>query len=361
MRIFFPNGSLEWPPTNGPSIHRYQVVKNMLALGHEVVTLQPDQNPLPNVQRRNLRTVIQELRRADVIYARTSEKLNAACRLSASPWRHLIRRSTAVVWEVNLAPSLHVAAASSSGAPEVEANIRGYAQAARRVDGAVAVTEQCAQECRERFGVERVVVEQNGSDPDLFDPATPWPEDLRVTKNLRVIWIGSHANKIHHATLIQDLGRLIDERCLPIEVHIIGDTRSMFKAAPPRCFSFHGPVSYLQLPSYLAAMDVGLALYNIAYDQGSPLKLFDYLASETVPLCTESQPMKDVLDGHDAGFVEDWTAERLAEALLSLHGHPNRRRIMAQNGRGLIRSTYNWRSITERVLALLEDCRRARA
>lgn len=361
MRIFFPNGSIEWPPTSGPSIHRYQLVKNMVELGHKVVTLQPDQNPLADVKARGLKQVIQEVRGADVIYARTSEKMNAACALTGVPQRLLIPRSTAVVWEVNLAPTLHVRENATCGDAGVEENIARYARNATRVGGAVAVTEACAEETRRLFGIDRVVVEQNGSDPRLFDPGAPRPEALPPTDRLRAVWIGSHANKIHDAGLIQRLGERIDALGLPIEVHVIGDTRSLFGENVPACFAFHGPVSYLDLPGYLAAMDVGLAVYNLVYDQGSPLKLFDYLASGVIPVCSESRPMRDVLDGENAGLIGDWAAESLSAALLELHADPLRRGAMASAGRGLILRKHNWRAITERVLSFFEECRAVRA
>lgn len=361
MKVFFVNGALEWPPQNGPSIHRYQIVKNLVDLGHEVTTMVPDENPLSRVRPKSHWSVFKELRRTDVIYARTGESINAAIRLGAWPWRMMIPSHVPIIWEFNVSLRLRIATGPNPRTDaEIENTIADYRRAAGRCDGVVSLTELGATECRDLLNISNVHVLQDGSDPELFHPDLPPPDAIEPTDKLRVVWIGSHSNRIHDSKLIQELGEYIDTHELPIELHIIGNTRSLFSETLPDSFVFHGSVSYLELPKYLAAMDVGLALYNIVYDGGSPLKLFDYLASGTVPICSESQPMREVLEGHDIGLIGDWTAMTLADTLMEMSRTPERRAEMAAAGRQRLIDSYSWQAITKQTVDIMQDAREKR-
>ena len=45
MKMFFPNGTIAYPPINGPDIHKYQLTKNLAALGYKITTFSMDQTP----------------------------------------------------------------------------------------------------------------------------------------------------------------------------------------------------------------------------------------------------------------------------------------------------------------------------
>ena len=123
----------------------------------------------------------------------------------------------------------------------------------------------------------------------------------------------------------------------------------------------HGPVAYPKLPAYLSGMDVGLAVYNIRYDGGSPLKLFDYLASGCVPICSPCQPMEEVLSGAEVGFIKSWTASTLADQLMQLRSDRAQLDRMSRNGRRLIEHTYSWQRIAERTEVIMQEAIERRA
>jgi glycosyltransferase involved in cell wall biosynthesis len=93
-------------------------------------------------------------------------------------------------------------------------------------------------------------------------------------------------------------------------------------------------------------------------DALSPLKLFDYLASGCVPVCSQSQPMHEVLDGKGAGLVGDWTGKSLCDALMALHCNRQRLQQMRAVGRQIIVQDYSWRRIAAKTVEIIESVRR---
>jgi glycosyltransferase involved in cell wall biosynthesis len=362
MKILFANASIVYPPNNGPAIHRYQLVRNLIDLGHEVTTLKPDQNPLPRTLSKMPWSVLRAVRWADAIYARPSESPDASSRLT-SPWRRwVVRRHTAVIWEQNRALSITL---SGERSPEqIQRDIKLFRRYARRVDAAIGVAPMVTRELRDLLGIEHAVTIQNGSDPDLFRPDLDPPAGLHQTAgHLQVVWIGGGKNIIHDAALIEGLGDCIDARSLPMEVHVIGDTRQLFRVDPPRSLIFHGPISYLELPRYLAAMDVGLAVYRRPIDGGSALKLFDYMAAGCAPICSPGESVEDAIGQTGAAIVRSWTPQTLTAQLLELHQDRPRLKQIGRAGRQLIERRYNWAEITRRVSEVIEQAvdRRRRA
>ena len=102
MDIFFPNASIAYPPQRGGEIHRYQLIKNLSELGHQIHTLLPDENPYAHHHAKKALHVVPALRRADVLYCRVEESPNAATRMSLPSRRWLIPRKCALVWEINI-------------------------------------------------------------------------------------------------------------------------------------------------------------------------------------------------------------------------------------------------------------------
>lgn len=361
MRIFFTNARIRYPPHDGPHVHVYQLTRNLVLRGHEVITLEPDQNPVTQVGRRNPWSVLALLRSADVIYCRPSERPTMAARLAGYPWRLAIPNTSAIVWEQNRALSVSLKPRKRT-AQEIAADIQVFRRLASRVDAAIGVAPAATRELNALLGIQHVYTIPNGSDPDMFRPGLAAPPGLQRKEGyLQVGWIGSHANSIHDAALIESAARLVDNQKLPIQFHVMGDTRTMFSDSPPASMYFHGPIAYPDLPAYLSAMDTGLVLYKERVDGGSPLKLFDYMASMSVPVCSPGDAMHQILDGESVGYINSWTPESLCNCLLDLLRSAELRMGMAFRARNLIVQRYSWQKVAERVEAvLLEALRRRR-
>lgn len=361
MRIFFPNASIVYPPTTGGHIHVYQLTKHLRELGHQIFSVQPDQSPITTTHPRRPAAVLDAVRTADVIYCRLAETPNNATRLTSSPWRWLVPERTAVVWELNVSLT---GASTIEGRSNVQrrAHIAALRRSTRRVDAAIGVTDGLARQAQDLLRIERTAVIQNGSDPELFR------RDRYVSTNgaldggrLQVVSIGSNPNSYHDVRLLESLCERIDICQLPIDVHLFGKSAELIGRDVPRSLKLRGAVSYLEMPRHLAEMDVGLALYNIPLDLGSPLKLFDYLASGCVPICSAGQAVDQVLTGGASGFVRsDWTAESLCQVLLELHEDRTLLGRMRTTGRHLVEYEYNWGRIAEKTEAILTELVRDR-
>lgn len=361
MKILFPNASINYPPADGPACHRYQLIKNLSELGHHVITLSPDENPLTDTRRKSPMSVCRAMREADVIYGRPGERPDAVTRMTLPPRLWLIPRRTAVVWEQNRALTISLSPKPRSP-EEIREHLMVFRRAARRVDAAIGVCRQASEELHDLLGIADVCTIQNGSDPDLFRPDVPRAAGLeRRGPRLQVGWIGSHANDVHHHELIKGLCRIVDAQKLPIDVHVFGRTETLFPEPQPASLRLHGVIPYFDLPAYLAGIDVGLVVYRRPSDGVSPLKLFDYLASGCIPMCTPGQSVEEVLAGGDAGWVRDWTPESLAGALLELSKDHSRMVRMSHAARRLVETTYNWRNITKRIETVLWQARERRA
>jgi glycosyltransferase involved in cell wall biosynthesis len=196
----------------------------------------------------------------------------------------------------------------------------------------------------------------------MFRRDLPCPHQLRLQNDrLNVTFIASGPNPYHDTPLIRQAAMLAACENWPIDFHILGASESLFGADSPRNLHHHGSVSYLELPKYLAAMDVGLVLYQRYADGLSPLKLFDYMAAGCVPICSPSQPMSEVLDGTNAGLIGPWDAASLCESLLQLHHDRPRLERMRAVGRELIETEYSWRRVAEKTIDLIERHRQKRA
>lgn len=362
ISLFFPNGSIVYPPSNGPHIHKYQITKNLIQLGYKITTFSLDQNPEVQHVPKRPGSVLRALWESDVIYLRTGEGVNSATKLTAPGLRRLIRKDTAVIWEMNLDVELHVRRIPRSK-EDVARDIRNLRRQAERVDAAICVTQRIAKQAKELLGIEYAYTIQNGSDPEMFRPdlpGIPVGGDETFPRSLNIAWIASEANAIHDATLVVDLARLIERKQLPLKIHAMGDTAALFPKPVPSSVVIHGPVSYLDLPRYLSSMDVGLVVYNLRYDGGSPLKLFDYCASGCVPFCSPGQSIEEVIGSTGCGYVQWWTAESLCMALEALRRTPSKLERMSADARELVVGCYNWKAIAKRTDVIIRECLRRR-
>jgi glycosyltransferase involved in cell wall biosynthesis len=100
------------------------------------------------------------------------------------------------------------------------------------------------------------------------------------------------------------------------------------------------------LPRWLAAIDVGLVLYRPGPgDNGSPLRLYDYMASGLAVVCTTQLQVREMLDqlGQLDLLVPRDNASALANVLSQPAADRDRVRRQGNAGRRLVIDFYNWR------------------
>ena len=108
---------------------------------------------------------------------------------------------------------------------------------------------------------------------------------------------------------------------------------------------YWGAQPYQELPGWLSAMQVGLVSYTEGSAEfGSPLKLFDYMASGLCVLSTPSRFMAELSEELDQpGLVIPFGgADQLAEQVMKLYRDNDMRSRLGGATRRLVVERYNW-------------------
>jgi glycosyltransferase involved in cell wall biosynthesis len=123
-----------------------------------------------------------------------------------------------------------------------------------------------------------------------------------------------------------------------------------------------GAVGYLEIPEYVAAMDVA-----IITDRGSgsfhysPLKLREYMSAGKAVIAPRVGEMSRWLaDGVDAVLIESGDTAGLAAALADLHGQPELRQRLGTAARQKILEQATWDIQLLRIDAALQGAAQAR-
>lgn len=362
MRIAYPSGYYRPDRSTGGNAHIGQFINNSVALGHEVWTWPGGKHPaarsLPVMRLERLRA----LRRMDVIYVRVEWSPPDECRWGKPPLRQILG-SPVFVWEFNAVPEQGL----DLGEPgaNVRTAIRKFRKYGPGCDLAICVSSALADYVRDKLGIKRVLTVPNGSDPDLFDPeVAPVVRVQRGPNRLNVIWIGSANLAWHNTELLLAAAELLWQRGEGERIifHILGEGLRLMRDMPPNV-NYYGPERYEAMPHWLAAMDIGLSLYRPgAAHYGSPLKVFDYMASGLAVVSTFQEQVQEVFDqlGQSDLLVPHDDANALADVLLELSTDRKRVRCLGDSSRELVISFYNWRRAVADILSKIETIRNER-
>lgn len=296
---------------------------------------------------------MQALRRMDALYIRLQENPAQACRFSLFPHRQLIG-SPVIAWEFNTVPEFNYVMGRSEA--DVSRSIQAFRHYARGCDLAICVSQSLADYVQENLGIQHVLTVPNGSDPELFRPdITPVRRIERNPDRLNVVWMGSADLRWQNFDLLRSAAELLWQRgeSARVAFHLIGRQFGMMRDMPPN-IHYYGAEDYRMLPHWLAAMDVGLCMYHSGpADYGSPLKLFDYMASGLAVVATYQPQIKEVfeqLEQTDLIVPSDEPAA-LADTLVRLAQDHDRVYRLGQAGRQLVIDYYNWRRVAQDITA----------
>lgn len=219
--------------------------------------------------------------------------------------------------------------------------------ALRAAAAVIAVSSPMAAQVARLSGREAIVV-PNGADPDVFDPATvapavgPWTGD-----GLLLGWSGG-LRAWHGLDLL--LEALVG---LPSDVRLLvvgdGPARSAVEVRAgelgigSRVF-ITGLVPRAAMPSYVAAMDVGVVA-DERTGVASPMKLLEYMAMGKAAVAPDLPNIRDVLTHEDTGLLfAPGRADDLREAIGRL-GDESLRERLGRAARALVVRERNWRAI----------------
>ena len=357
MRIAYANATYSKNGTGGGNVHVGQFIENSVTLGHKIWAWSCTKHPKVKKVPESVIDFVLTMRKMDVLYVRVERTPPSVSRWALFPHR-TIYGFPVVVWEFNSIPEYGLLRGQSED--DVQRAIKVFKRYGRGCDLAVCVSSELASYVHDTLGIERVLVVPNGSDPDLFrSDVSPVSQIRRDPDQLNVIWIGSADIAWHNFEILREAARLLWNRddTPRISFHIIGQGRPGLMRNMPPNVKYWGPERYDMLPHWLAAMDVGLVLYNPGpADYGSPLKLFDYLASGLAVVGTFQPQVRQVfkqLKQTDL-LIPHNGSDELVNKLLYLARNRERVRSQGEAGRLLVIENYTWRRAVSNTLSEIE-------
>jgi glycosyltransferase involved in cell wall biosynthesis len=362
VRIAYVNANFRVNHTGGGHVHMGQFVANAVALGHEVWSYADfgisGFRRLPTTRIAHIRA----MRTMDVLYVRVESAFAYECSWALPP-RRTLYGFPVVVWEFNTVPEHALLRGHSE--QDVRKAVDYFRRYGRGCDLAVCVTQSLAQYARDKLGIQRILVVSNGSDPRLFRPDAPVAKRMEPFRGrFNVVWIGSGKEPWHDLEMLKQAAQRLCETDSGKDVifHLIGPGLAGFMANTPPNVFYWGAERYSRLPQWLSGMDLGLNLYRPGpADYGSPLKVFDYMASGLAVVGTPQPSMENLFGqlGQSDLLVPHADPARLAEVLVSLASDRGRVKRLGQTARQLVLDRYNWRRAVQdtmnEIASILEE------
>lgn len=117
--------------------------------------------------------------------------------------------------------------------------------------------------------------------------------------------------------------------------------------------TFTGNIPHVEVFNYLKKADAGFVLLqptNWRYMNAEPIKLFEYMISETVVIGSDFPIMRNIIGSSNCGYTippDDIT--EIAKVIDNICMHREEAKIIAGNGLKNVKSKYNW-SVVEKEL-----------
>jgi len=362
-RIGFIHGFLPYPPTAGGSVHVYQVTHGLIKRGYSIYSFVGDTNPLFKKYRRGKRGAWKFAKDIDLLYIRMTgysyyNKFNLLkfTRLFSLP----------LIWELN-APIEEIKVGSPNLQDAAERVIKKakkqYKFFAKFVDAAICVSEEMKSYSYNFLGIKNSFVVPNGSDPVMFNPKKR-NEALYDflgyrDSTIKVLWAGSAKFSWQGIDIILKVAKEFLNINRKVKFILITD-RKYLKAPLYENVTVIDKVDYFSMPEYIASSDICLCLYNeyswspIGF-YGSPLKLFDYMASAKPVIATAAGQIKRVIKDGKNGFLTDNSLEDIIKKLLLLIHNKEKSAQMGRLAREAIIKYYNWDRVIQQTIDIFNN------
>jgi len=212
---------------------------------------------------------------------------------------------------------------------------------------------------------DRIVFVPNGADLDLFAPG---PRDNEVRRrhgwgNIFVaLYAGAHGKANCLRQLIDAAELLREEEVLLISVGEGPERHELAEEATRRGLSnvsFLGAVSKEEMPAYVQAADVGMAVLKRVdtFKTVYPNKVFDYMACERPVLVAIDGVARRLVEeeAHAGLFAEPENAKEIAERILQLKANPGLCREFGRAGRKYVLDNFSREVLAARYERILAD------
>lgn len=343
-----------YPPTDSPSVHIYQVWHRLREMGYEVYTWGPHAVPGRVEHPRTQIGLGEMMREVDLLYVRFPiEYFFGTLRNYSTLLRH---HGTPVVCEFN-APLYQFTRDVPWLAPwairkRARLYLRNHAFIRSFVDHAVCTCRELAGYAREHFGIRDVTVIPDGADPEQFHPRHR-PEGRRLIEagpdDFIVFWAGITKYRWQGLDQLMEAARALEGS--DVRFVLAGDSTYLPEPLPANVETL-GHVPYFDMPKYMAAADVSLCIYE-SYDWcpigfwGSPLKLFEYMASGRPVIASRMGQIARVIDEGKNGYLTDGETDDLVTKIGALATDRDLADAMGRAARDTVLEGYTWQGAAE--------------
>jgi glycosyltransferase involved in cell wall biosynthesis len=381
MNVGYVYGFNSYPPRDGGTIHVYNLVRELSALGCTVHTLGDDDNPLCTAYPRTDGGVRRFLEGIELLCMRIDRRMlhtDAVRRRVLSEFT-----SGPIVWEIN-APAEEALSryshAPSGAVPLGTASLRAWGskrlagwriareEACRRnyaslVAAAICVSTAMGPYASGALGIQRCVVIPNGSDPELFAPdKSDDPPFKGYDDHFKVIYSGDFRWPWQGFDLIQRLAARARADGRKVLFVVLNNSPAPSVASRANVLVFDR-VPYRDVPRYLAASDACLCLYrDFTWSRYgfylSPLKLYDYMAAGRPVIASRLGQMAEAIEDGRDGLLATSDPEDIYAKLVFCVEHRNAARRMGEAAREKVVRFYNWRRAAAATLDLFRSLAR---
>lgn len=201
------------------------------------------------------------------------------------------------------------------------------------------------------------------ADVDAFKPdynSTSVRTSLGLTTEPVVMWVGGFYPWHDLDMLLESFALLLKHRP-DARLVLVGDgqTRSsvednVIKMGLRHAVIMTGAIAHSQVPEMLSIADVAVvpspSIKASIGGTGTPLKLFEYMATGKAIVATALNEATDVIaDGHNGLLVEAGDVNKFSEAILKLINDPVERSRLGHNAREQAVKEYSWETYTRRL------------
>ena len=347
-----------YPLGTGYSVHGYHLVKGLKKRGHHILSCLGDGNPDCINFERTKAGAIKMAMQADVLYIR----INRSSFLKQATLLKLVRPfSLPIVWEVN-APIEELQASFPAGKKRDHIvrmeNLKRKALA-KLVSAGIGVSDTLKDYISNFLGIKKAYSIPNGSDPDHFslDRTVPTPL-IHFENKFKLIWTGN-ANPWQGIELIIETARKM-EQTHPDIIFIIVTHDSKWTFPVLKNLLVLRGISYTDIPSYIAASDACLCLYQeynwLKYGfYGSSLKLFDYMASAKPVIASDMGQISTVINNGVNGLLVNNDIDSIITKILELKTNHQKIEYLGKNAHKDVIKYYNWDRVAEQTEAVLTE------
>jgi glycosyltransferase involved in cell wall biosynthesis len=236
-------------------------------------------------------------------------------------------------------------------------------------DGMTILTTRMRKDVCDRFRIDpnHVGVWTSGVSTETFNASKYNSKQLRMnldwTDKFVMIY---HGTLDFHRGLIEAIRavKIAEQKCPKLRFCILGSgpaTQSLKNLVNDvevnNRVIFLPPVSYEQVPSYIASSDFGIVpLPDIKMWQNqSPLKLMEYLAMGKVVIATDIPMMREVIGTSKCGvFIPRVTPDEIAKAIIYIYNNREKLEEYGLSGPKIIEDRYTWAKISKNLDSYLK-------